>query len=171
MSFMSIAALLLGLPIFVQTSSGSAGMILALTGKATLERGTSQTNPRLAELLQTGDRIRVENGNLTLLFCPTSERIVLSTGTTIELQAKGVRVVGGAQPARESTKCALPQVALGKESLERIGAVRGRGNPPIALFTGGPLTAVRPVFEWAPVAGSPSYELTVKNSDDDILWK
>jgi hypothetical protein len=168
---MSITTILLGLSIFVQTSPGSAGMILALSGKATLQRGTSQTSPRLAELLQTGDRIRVESGNLTFLFCPSSERIVLSTGTTIELQPNAVRVVGGAQPVREPTKCALPQVALGKESLERIGAVRGRGNPPISLFTGGPLTTVRPVFEWAPLGGSPTYQVTVKNSDDDAVWQ
>jgi hypothetical protein len=168
---MSIATILLGLSIFAQTNPGSAGMILALSGKATLQRGTSQTSPRLAELLQTGDRIRVESGNLTFLFCPSSERIVLSAGTTIELQPNAVRVVGGAQPAREATKCALPQVALGKESLERIGAVRGRGNPPISLFTGGPLTTVRPVFEWASLGGSPNYQVTVKNSDDDVVWQ
>lgn len=168
---MSIATLLLGLSILAQTNSASAGMILGLSGKATLQRGTSQSNPRLAELLQTGDRIRVESGNLTLLFCPTSERIVLSAGTTLELQSNAVRVVGGAQPARERTQCALPQVALGKESLERIGGVRGRGNPPIALFTGGPLAAARPVFEWAPVGGSPTYHMTVKNSDDDVVWQ
>jgi hypothetical protein len=146
-------------------------MVLALSGKATLQRGASQTSPRLADLLQPGDRIRVESGNLTLLFCPTSERVVLSTGTTIELQANAVRVVSGGQPTREAAKCALPQVALGKESLERIGAVRGRGNPPIALFTGGPLTAARPVFEWAPVGTSPTYQVTVKNSDDDVVWQ
>jgi hypothetical protein len=168
---MSIGTLLLGLSILVQGSSGSAGMVLALSGKTTLQRGTSQTTPRLAELLQTGDRIRVESGNLTFLFCPTSERVVLSTGTTVELQASAVRVVGGPQPVRESAKCALPQVALGKESLERIGAVRGRGNPPIALFTGGPLTSARPVFEWAAVGGSPTYQVIVKNSDDDVVWQ
>jgi hypothetical protein len=168
---MSIAALLLGVSVFAQTSPPSAGMVLTLSGKAMLQRGTSQTSPRLAELLQTGDRIRVESGNLTFLFCPTSERVVLSTGTTIELQPNAIRVVGGAPPAREAAKCALPQVALGKESLERIGAVRGRGNPPISLFTGGPLAAVRPVFEWAPVGGSPTYQVTVKNSDDDVVWQ
>lgn len=168
---MSITTLLLGLSILAQTNPASAGMILGLSGKATLQRGTSQSNPRLAELLQTGDRIRVESGNLTLLFCPTSERVVLSTGTTIELQPTALRVVGGAQPARERTQCTLPQVALGKESLERIGGVRGRGNPPIALFTGGPLTSARPVFEWAPVGGSPTYQLSLKNSDDDVVWQ
>jgi len=166
---MSIASVLLGLLVLAQTNSASAGMILGLSGKATLQRGTSQSTPRLAELLQTGDRIRVESGNLTFLFCPSSERIVLNAGTTVELQANSLRVVSGAQPSRENTKCALPQVALGKESLERIGGVRGRGNPPIALFTGGTLTTARPVFEWIPVAGSPTYQVTVKNSDDDIV--
>src|SRR5437773_4214020 len=134
---MNTAMLLLGLSVLVQTNSPSAGMILGVSGKATLVRGTSQSNPRLAELLQTGDRIQVENGSLTLLFCPSSERLVLNSGTTIELQSNAVRVVSGSQPARAAAGCALPRVALGKESLERIGGVRGRGNPPIALLTGG----------------------------------
>ena len=168
---MSIASVLLGLLVFAQTNSASAGMVLGVSGKAMLQRGTAQSSPRLAEMLQTGDRIRVESGNLTFLFCPSSERIVLSAGTTVELQANALRVVGGPQPSRESTKCALPQIALGKESLERIGGVRGRGNPPITLFTGGPLTTTRPIFEWIPVAGSPTYQLTVKNSDDDVVWQ
>ena len=168
---MSIATVLLTLTILAQSNSPSAGMILGLSGKATLQRGNAQSNASLAELLQTGDRIRVETGNLTFLFCPTSERIVLSAGTSIELQADAVRIVGGSQPTREKTKCALPQVALGKENLERFGGVRGRGNPPISLLTGGPLTTIRPVFEWVPMAGSPTYQLTVKNGDDDVVWQ
>ena len=168
---MSMATILLTLIISAQNNSPSAGMILGLTGKATLHRGTVQSNASLAELLQTGDRIQVESGNVTLLFCPTTERLILSAGTSIELQADTVRVVGGPQPSREKTKCALPQVALGKESLERFGGVRGRGNPPISLLTGGPVTTVRPVFEWVPLGGSPTYQLSVRNADDDVVWQ
>ena len=168
---MITATLLLSLSILVQTNAASAGMILGLSGKVTLRRGTAQSDVRLAELVQTGDRIRVESGNLTLLFCPTSERLVLSAGTEIELQSNAARIISGAPPTRAAARCALPQVALGQESLERVGGVRGRGNPPIAVFTGGPLSTSRPVFEWAAVGGSPTYQVTVKNSDDDSVWQ
>ena len=168
---MSTATLLLALSILVQTNSSSAGMVLALNGKVTLQRGTSQSSARLAELLQSGDRIRVESGNLTFVFCPTSERLVLGAGTTVELQPNAIRVVSGAQPTRAAARCALPQVALGQESMERVGGLRARGNPPIPLFTGGPITASRPVFEWAAVEGSPAYQLALKNEDGDVLWQ
>jgi tetratricopeptide (TPR) repeat protein len=168
---MSITTLVMGVLILLQGAGGSAGMVVAVSGKVSLQRGTAQSAPRLAELLQTGDRIRVESGNATLLFCPTSERIVLGAGTTVELQANAVRVVAGPQPTRAAARCALPQVALGQESLERIGGVRGRGNPPIALLTGGPVTTTRPVFEWAPVGKAPAYQVALKNQDEDVLWQ
>jgi hypothetical protein len=168
---MTSATLLLGLSILVQANTPSSGMVLALDGKVAIQRGTSQSNARLAELLRTGDRIRVETGNLTLMFCPSAERLVLRAGTTIELQATAIRVVAGPQPTRAAARCALPQIELGQESLEHIGGLRARGNPPGVLFIGGPLTTSRPVFEWEPVEGSLIYQLSLKNSEGDVIWQ
>lgn len=167
---MMIVIALIGLLATTQASN-TAGMILQIGGKATIERGGAQVTARLAELLLTGDRIRVEGGNLTLMFCPSSEKLILVSGTTIEIQANAVRVVSGGQPARSPAQCALPKVVLGQENMERIGGIRGRGNPPIALYTGGLVSTARPVFEWAGLEGNPTYRFALKNVDGDTIWQ
>jgi hypothetical protein len=169
---MNTASFLIAAWFVLQGNAQSSGMILVVDGKATVQRATLQTAARMAELVRAGDRIHVETGKLTLVFCPTSEQIVLSAGTTIELQNTAFRVVSGGQPGRNPTpRCVLPQVALGQESLESLGGLRARGIPPISLFTGGSVTTSRPTFEWAPLDGSPSYQLSLKNSSDDVIWE
>jgi len=154
-----------------QTPSSPAGMMLEVTGRVTIERRGSPITPRLAELIHTGDRIRIEGGRATIMFCPSSEMLVLSDRSVIEIQSEAVRVVSGPQPTRSHTHCALPKAPVGQESMERVGGIRGRGNPPIALFVGGPVSTLRPVFEWGPVDGNPAYQLTLKNVDGDTLWQ
>jgi hypothetical protein len=168
---MNIVSLFLAAWMSMQGNTPSLGMILELDGKATLQRAGAQSPARLAETLRTGDRIQVETGSLTLMFCPTSERVIVRAGTTLELQANALRVAAGSQPARTPAQCILPQVALGQESMERVGGLRARGTPPISLFTGGPVTSSRPVFEWAAVTGSPTYRLVLKNASDDTIWQ
>jgi hypothetical protein len=64
----------------------------------------------------------------------------------------------------------LPQVALGTESLEHIGAMRGRGDPPLALYSGGALTTARPLFKWEPAAGAKLYRVTITDDKDNTIW-
>src|SRR5437773_1891612 len=112
---MNTVSLLLAAWLFMQGNAPSTGMILALDGKATLRRDTAQTPARMAELLRTGDRIQVETGSLTLMFCGSMpQRLVVRAGTTVELQANAVRATGG-QPQSTPTQCMLPKVALGQE--------------------------------------------------------
>src|SRR5215831_18658844 len=100
---MNTASLLIAAWFVLQGNAQSSGMILSVDGKATLQRATLQSTPRMAEMLRAGDRIHVETGRVTLLFCPTSEQIVLSAGATVELQNNALRVVSGGQPGRTST--------------------------------------------------------------------
>jgi hypothetical protein len=87
---------------------------------------------------------------------------------TVEL---GSAVANNAGITRAAAKCALPQVALGKESLERVGGMRARGNPPIPLYLGGPVTSAHPTFAWAPFPGTQEYRLSVTDVNGDLVWE
>ena len=126
---------------------------------------------KLADLLYPGDQVVTTTGQATFLFCPSAERASIKNGTRIELTAAAMTPRAGAPPVKAPARCALPKVALGAENLERIGGMRPRGYPPIAIFVGGPVTNPRPAFEWAPVAGAASYQITLTNEAGATVWQ
>lgn len=148
------------------------GMIFQSKGDVQIQRGTEQSKARLADLLYAGDRVvAAPGGEATLVFCPSNERITLKDAT-VELTAAMLKVIKGTAPARQKvTRCALPQVALGAESLERVGGLRARGHPAVSVYVGGSITTPRPLFEWAPVPDAQSFKVILKNEMGAVVWQ
>ena len=147
-------------------------MILQTRGEVFVENEAVRNVARLGELLQAGDQMIVSSGGATFLFCPSQEKVTLSGGTSIQLTSDSIGLVSGDAPQRESIGgCALPRVALGRASLERMGGLRARGYPPIILYVGGVISQARPLFQWEPIEGSGSYQLTLRSELGVTVWE
>jgi hypothetical protein len=159
--------------LLVAQSQSPVGMILMTDSSVQVQRGTAINPAHLGDLLYAGDRVTTgaSSGKVTLLYCPSSERLTATNGNTVDLGPAVVKAANAAGLTRAAAKCVLPQVALGKESLERIGGMRARGNPPILLYTGGPLTSARPTFSWAAFPGTQEYRLAVTDVNGDPVWE
>jgi len=152
--------------------TSALGMISQLSGQVFIERGSSRTAAKLAELLFPGDRITTAAGKASFLFCPSSSVFSIPERATVELGANGVKTIKGAAPAKEPAKCLLPRIALGSESLERFGGLRARNEVPMALYLGGAITTERPAFQWQAVEGAQSYRLTLRDAGrDEPVWQ
>lgn len=153
-------------------AASAVGMVLQAKGKAELVRAGAKQPLRIADSLEPGDRISALEGQVVFLFCPTSETLTMPQGSTVALTNDSVAVVSGpGLQKRNARRCSIPEVALGSESLERVGGLRARGYPPIPIFLGGPVSTTHPVFQWAQLEGNPGYELIVKNDLGAQVWK
>jgi hypothetical protein len=150
-----------------QNTGKPLGMIADVEGTVTVQRGSARERAQLADLLFAGDRITTAaNSKVTFSFCPGSdknERISLNAGSTIVISAAAVQQSGGTPAIRGGrARCALPEVALGKRELERIGVMPARGSPPISLYVGGAISTTRPLFTWAHVPTVREYTLGLR---------
>lgn len=154
-----------------QTAPPPVGMILQTDGTVHIKRGSTTSAARLADLLHDGDRVITASGRTLFLFCPSGERIVVGDNTTIELKGSTVMLLKGAAPVKSKTSCALPKVALGSESMERVGGMRARGYPPMSLYLGGLISSQRPVFKWEAVPKAEFYLVILKDRLGNVLWE
>ena len=159
---------------FLTPASGqdapAVGMLLDVTGQTQIERSGSRSMGQLADLLYVGDKVVVDSGNATFMFCPSGQRISLENGTVAELGAREI-VTTGPDAARSTMDCILPEVALGTESLEHIGGFQPRTiYDAIPLYTGGRISTNRPIFRWKEVGGVDSYELRLTNVAGLGVW-
>ena len=112
-------------------------MILGIDGSVLVERNELQRPAMLADLLFDGDRVITEAGEATLIFCPSTQTVGLGNNTAALLGMETFVIESGATPTvSPSRACMLPQVALGAESLEHVGALTVRGNPPVPTVSG-----------------------------------
>ena len=147
------------------------GMILMSGSAVQIQRGTSRTPARLGDLLYAGDRVMTGTGQVTFLFCPTNEKITARTGITVELGPSAATAPDAPALTKVAAKCALPQVALGAESLERVGGMRSRGDPAVVLYLGGTISSARPTFTWAPFTGAREYRLSLADAYGIPVWE
>ncbi len=151
------------------------GMILRVRGEVKLIRGSAPVAALPGEILQEGDRIQVLSGEALINFCPENGRFRVGQGTEVELQATRLHPRSGQDIQKTGTNtCSFPEVRLGKESLERVGALRPRGSAPgttIVLYLGGPVSTGRPRFDWKPVASSDHYIVRLLDEMGDGLWE
>ena len=156
----------------LQDEAAPVGMILQTNGEVFLESDEARDAARMGELLSPGDQMIVSSGGATFLFCPSEEKVTLSSGTSIELTSDSIELVSGEAPQRENVGgCALPRVSLGRASLERVGGLRARGHPPIALYVGGTISQAHPLFRWEAIEGSDSYNLTLRSEMGVTVWE
>jgi hypothetical protein len=171
-AFIVIASAPWGARISAQADHSAVGIISSISGEVFLERGKTRTAARLADLLYAEDRIVVAEGQAVALFCPSSEKLTLSRGTTVQFGADRPRVLKGSAPVRMPARCLLPRVALGSESLERMGGLKARGGPPVALYVGGAVSSDRPQFCWGAVKDAELYRLTLKTTkNNQQVWE
>ena len=149
------------------------GMIVHVGGQVQLQHRSAPKSPaRIADFLYAGDQVTTAFGNATILFCPSSETIAAKDDSILDVQAKNVRLVKGAVPVRQKTeRCPLLRVALGSETVERVGGLRARGYPPMPVYTGGTISTTRPIFEWASVAGAQLFRVTLSRPDGTTIWQ
>lgn len=155
-----------------QTDRSAVGIISSISGEVFLERGKTRTAARLADLLYAEDRVAVAEGQAVVLFCPSSEKMTLVRGTTVQFGVDRARVLKGSAPVRAPARCLLPRVALGSESLERMGGLKARGGPPVPLYVGGAVSSDRPEFCWGAVKDAEIYLLALRNAKSgQQIWE
>ena len=155
-----------------QNDAQPVGMILAVSRDVSVERKGQTNAARLADLLLQGDRLTARGGRISFLFCPSQEQVTLRGTATLQLGPDQMELIEGSAPARtQAGGCALPRVALGRESLERVGGLRARGYPPIVLYLGGSTLNSHPSFEWEPVEKADSYQVALKNALGVVIWE
>ena len=156
----------------IQSEGPPVGMMLAVEGGVEVERNDERTPVQLGDLMFSGDRLITGSGQATLIYCPSQQTITLAGGTVAALGADAVTFPeGDPTSVKQAGGCFLPQVALGAESLERVGGMRVRGYPPIPLYLGGRVSEVRPYFSWAAVDFTDTYHLTLSDITGQILWE
>ncbi len=148
------------------------GMILSIEGDVTLEHASQISPPSLADLLFAGDRIVSGSGRAALIYCPGKEILTTQRDSTTVIGSAEIETLSGDPPdSKKSSRCALPHVALGAESLEHVGALRLRSTlPPIPLYLGGRVSEERPTFRWAAIKNATSYRLRVSDLKGKTLW-
>ena len=170
MLYLPILLLLSALSVPAQDSAPS-GMILLVKGQVELARGGVNRPVRLGELLFSGDRLSVGDGEAVFVHCPLGKRMRLGPGTVALLSANQVKSRSGPEAqVLDDRECAIPKVALGAESLERIGGLRPRGRPPMTVYLGGRISTGRPVFRWRPVKGAQTYQISVSDELGRVIW-
>ncbi len=158
------------LPVKAQ-SGPPLGMVLEASGTVEIERDGVRDGGRLADLLYAGDRVITGTGEISFVFCPTESRISLAGNASLELTETGITSLDGPEPTSNPVPCVLPQVSLGAESMERVGALRGRGYPAIELYLGGQITQLRPSFNWETLEGIDSYHVSLTTEDGAFVWE
>jgi hypothetical protein len=155
-----------------QGTDPAIGMVIHADGPVVIQRGTQKNAARMADLLYPGDAIVTSAGKALILYCPSSERLTVLPNSVLEVGVREVKVLKGQSPQRTPGKCLLPQVALGAESLERVGTFRARGYPPLTVYLGGAITSRRPVFLWRTVDEAEEYHLVVQKADVEVVaWE
>ncbi|MFZ0429205.1 MAG: hypothetical protein WAO20_13885 [Acidobacteriota bacterium] len=147
------------------------GMLLLVKGGVELNRDGAQRPARLGELLYAGDQLAVGEGEAVFVYCPLGKRFRLSSGNRSLLASEGIKTLS--QPAAEELddrECAIPKVVLGAESLERIGGMRPRGEPPVTVYMGGLISTGKPRFMWRPVEGARLYQVSVSDELGRRIW-
>ena len=147
------------------------GMVLEASGTVEIERDGVRDGGRLADLLYAGDRVITGTGQISFVFCPTESRIILVENASLELTETGITSLDGPEPTSNPVPCVLPQVSLGAESMERVGALRGRGYPAIELYLGGQISQIRPSFRWGALEGVDSYHVSLTTEDGAFVWE
>jgi hypothetical protein len=147
-------------------------MVIQADGQVVIQRATQKNAARMADLLYPGDAIVTSAGKALIMYCPSSEKLTIFQNSVLELEARGVKVLKGESPQRTPGKCLLPQVALGAESLERVGTFRARGYPPLTVYLGGAITSRRPAFRWGIAEGAEDYHLVIREADGEVVvWE
>ncbi len=154
-----------------QNNLPAIGVIVEATGDVVVVRGAKREPARLADSLYPGDQIVTTTGQASFFFCPSSEKASIKNGARVELNANAIVTRGGAAPTKVPARCSLPKVALGAENMEHVGGMRARGNPPITIFLGGPISTPFPTFEWVAVSGTMSYRLILNDDNGNALWE
>ena len=148
------------------------GMILRVSGEVELIRGPETQAALPGEVLEEGDRVRVGTGEVLISFCPENARFRVGPGTQVELGAGKLSALEGGELSRVGTNtCSFPKVRLGDESLERVGALRPRGKPPIPVYLGGVVSTGHPRFSWNPVESSDRYSVRLLNEMGARIWE
>jgi hypothetical protein len=161
-----------GIPARPQDKPSALGMLIQTSGQVFVQRGPSKAEARLADLLYPGDVLITAAGEAVVMYCPSSQKLEVPKNATLELRADAVRVLKGAAPAKSPARCLLPGVALGSESLERVGAFRARGFRPVIQYLGGSVITDRPIFFWGPVEGAEIFRLVLRDAERDVsVWE
>lgn len=160
-------------PVQDRPSGQPIGMILQVQGQAQIQRRSAlQTTARVADFLYAGDHVSTGFGRATLLSCPSPETVTLKEDTEVELNTDALKTLRGQILSRVKVEtCPMLRVALGSETLERVGGLRARGFPPIAIYLGGPVSSSRPVFEWATLTAAQTFHLVVRDSKNSVVWE
>jgi hypothetical protein len=165
-----LTVLLVFLPFGILRAQDPLGMILMVSGDAQVVRGQPAA-ARLGDLIQEGDVLEVKSGSASFVFCPEARRYVVTAGSRVQFSAGGAVFSGPAPAAAPSGPCSLPKVRLGGESLERVGGLRPRGKPPVAVYLGGTVSSRTPAFAWKLVESADRYRVQVMDESGRRLWE
>ncbi|MDX1934064.1 MAG: hypothetical protein SFU56_15800 [Capsulimonadales bacterium] len=167
--WIGVLVLLLG---WLPTVYGApVGMVTHLTGKAEMRPASgSEWKPlRLMNRLEAGDSVRCgPDGEVILTVFATAEQCRVAAGTTVTLEAKGVK---GAQKVTGLRGAGI-QVARNMAGDRPNGffARPAQAHQRLLPTYPGWLTEGERRFTWTPVAKAVSYTFTLFDSHDNIVW-
>lgn len=167
---LGLAVLFVLVPFGTLRPQDPLGMILMVSGDTQLVRERPAA-ARLGDLIHAGDILEVKSGSASFVFCPEARRYLVTAGSRVQFSAEGTAFSGPAPTTTPAGPCSLPKVRLGAESLERVGGLRPRGKPPIAVYLGGTVFSSTPVFAWKSVEASDRYRIQVMDESGRRLWE
>ena len=172
-----VAVVFLAVPLAAQ-SPAPVGLLSSVKGTVQILRSGEKTpaTARLADLIGPGDRVLTTAGSEAgFLFCPGSVSARLAGAGEVSFTATALQVRRGKlSDERKVAGCRLPAtLALSGASQQQVGLVRTRSSGGVVLRTPSRtfISDMRPRFHWLPVDGAKSYEVSVTDREERVLYK
>ena len=149
----------------------TVGMVTRLTGKAEVSsaQGNDWKPVRLMRRLEAGDRVRcASDGEVVITLFASAEQCTVAAGTTVTLDAKGIK---GAQKVAGLRGSGI-QIARAMAG-DRPGGFEARPAQAhqrlLPHYPGWSLEGERQL-SWTPVARAASYSFTLFDKNDNVIW-
>jgi len=161
----------------VARAHAPAALLSLVSGEVQILRAGQQAPApaRSADLLAAGDRLVTgAAGEAMFLFCPQSRAAKLLPGSEVEFAAGSYAVSKGKlADERAVPSCRLPStLTLAAASRVQSGMLRLRGaNLLLRSPSRTNVASLQPRFRWEPVDRARTYEITVLDREERILWR
>lgn len=161
----------------VLNAAEPVGLLSLVSGDVQIIRAgeSAPVAARTADLLGAGDRVLTgANSEAMFLFCPESRAAKMTAGTDVQFDAASLTVKKGSlAEERKVPTCRLPaSLVLAAASKMKAGTMRLRGSGMVLRSPANTMVAtLNPEFRWDPVENAVTYQLTVRDREEHILWR
>jgi hypothetical protein len=152
------------------------GLLSRVTGKVQILRAgqTAAVAARTADLIGAGDRITTgQNSEAAFIYCPELLAARIAAGGEVVFEGQRLRTIKGKlSDERKLPSCSLPSLALAAASRQQAGNTRMRGaNLLLHAPSHVSVATPQPRFRWSAVDGATSYDLTITDREERVVWR